>query len=71
MKLTPIAANQIEVELSSGVTVFFSYKTPAHVPGKGYLRTDQHYSRTTTRHINQWIGGDSTVVTQSYIEALV
>lgn len=28
MKLTPVAANQTEVELSSGVTVFFSYKTP-------------------------------------------
>lgn len=57
MKLNPVGPNQTEVELASGVTVFFSYKTPvaAHIPGRGYVRTDKHYSQTTTRHINQWL----------------
>lgn len=55
MKLNPIAANQNEVERADGVTVFYSYKTPvaAFVPGKGALCTKQHYSRTTSKHINQ------------------
>ena len=46
MKLTPIAANQTEVELADGTTVFFSYKTPvaAHVPGEGYYKTDKIWS---------------------------
>ena len=56
MKLNPVGANQTEVEIG-GVTVFFSYKTPvaAHIAGKGYIRTEKHYSTTTIRHINQWL----------------
>ncbi len=75
MKLNPIAANQTEVELSSGVMVFFSYKTPvaAHIPGRGYVRTGKTFSQTTSRHINQWLAGAGlvTVVPQSEIEGLV
>ena len=54
------------------VEVLFSYSTPvaAFVPGRGYLRTAQHYSVTTSRHINQWICGESTTVPQAEIDAL-
>jgi len=40
--------------------VLFSYETPvaAFVPGRGYLRTDRHFSVTTSRHINKFIGED-------------
>lgn len=57
MKLTPIAANQTEVELADGTTVFFSYKTPvaAHVPGEGYCKTERSWSRTTSKHIGQFL----------------
>lgn len=57
MKLTPIAANQTQLEMSTGVIVFFSYKTPvaAFIPGTGYLRTNHKWSRTTSKHINQWL----------------
>ena len=57
MKLTPIAANQTELEIGKGVVVFFSYKTPvaAFVPGMGYFRTNHKWSRTTSKHINQWL----------------
>jgi hypothetical protein len=53
MKLNPVGSNQTEVELSNGITVLFSYKTPvaAFVPGKGALCTKQYYSRTTSKHI--------------------
>lgn len=57
MNLTPIKANMTEVHLNDKVTVLFSYKTPvaAWISGEGYLRTDKKWSRTTTRHINQWL----------------
>ena len=76
MKLKPIAANQNEVELSSGVTVFFSYKTPvaAHVPGEGYFKTDCRWSRTTSKHIGQFIarngGSKATERPQSWFDSL-
>jgi hypothetical protein len=77
MNLKPIAANQNEVELENGTTVFFSYRTPvaAHVPGKGYFKTDKKWSVTTSRHINQFIGrnggsGAVTVKPQAFFDAL-
>ena len=57
MKLNPVAANQNEVELPNGTTVFFSYKTPVacHIPGEGYFKTSKSWSRTTSKHIGQFI----------------
>ncbi len=77
MNLKPIAANQTEVELADGTTVFFSYKTPvaAHIPGYGYVKTDKKWSVTTSRHINAFIarnGGSGAVTTrsQNYFDTL-
>lgn len=77
MKLNPIAANQNELELPSGVTVFFSYKTPvaAHIPGEGYVKTDKRWSVTTSKHIGQFIarnGGSGSVAVrpQSFFDGL-
>ena len=66
MKLNSVAANQTEVELGNGTTVFFSYKTPvaAHIPGEGYVKTDKRWSVTTSKHIGQFIarnGGSGAV----------
>ena len=57
MKLTPIAANQNEVELTNGTQIFFSYRTPvaAYLPSEGYVRTSKFWSVTTSRHINKWL----------------
>ena len=57
MKLTPIAANQTEVSINDGSTIFFSYRTPvaAYLPEKGYVRTNKFWSVTTSRHINKWL----------------
>jgi len=77
MKLNSVAANQTEVELADGTTVFFSYKTPvaAHIPGKGYAKTDKSWSRTTSKHIGQFISrnggsGAVTVKPQAWFDNL-
>ena len=80
MNLNPIAANQNEVELADGTTVFFSYKTPvaAHIPGKGYVKTDKYWSRTTSKHIGQFLSRNGfsgnmdklTVKPQSFFDSL-
>ena len=59
MNLTPIAANQTEVE-TKNARVFFSYRTPvaAYIFGEGFVKTYTWYSKTTTRHLNQWSGRD-------------
>lgn len=59
MELTPLGPNKTELELPSGVRILFSYRTPvaAWIPGRGFVRTDQHWSVTTSKHINQWLGG--------------
>ena len=75
MKLTPIAANQNEVEFTNGTQVFFSYKTPvaAYCPSRGYIRTAQFWSSTTSRHINKWLKGitEVTEVPQEMLTELV
>ena len=57
MQLTPIAANQTQLNLNDGTEVFFSYETPvaAKLPNYDYIRTATKWSQTTTKHINQWL----------------
>ena len=76
MKLIPIAANQNEVEIGD-VTVLFSYKTPVacHVAGEGFSKTDKYWSRTTSKHIGQFIArnggsGAVSVKPQSYFDTI-
>ena len=58
MKLTPIAANRNIVTFNDGTEVFFSYETPVagYSNELGWIRTDEWYSSTTTRHINKYLG---------------
>ena len=74
MKLKPVASNMTELTFNNGVTILFSYKTPvAGYDNDGSFRTDEHYSSTTTRHINKYLGGKGIgrKVTQNYINSLV
>ena len=73
MKLTPIRANMTELELSNGVRVLFSYQTPVAIQNdSGYMRTSKSWSKTTSRHINQWIGGqDAKQMPQEFFDGLV
>tara|TARA_R100001082_G_scaffold2542_1_gene2265 strand:+ start:812 stop:1051 length:240 start_codon:yes stop_codon:yes gene_type:complete len=74
MQLSPIAANQTQLSFTNGAQVFFSYKTPvaAYCPLKGYIRTEQFWSSTTSRHINKWLKGitEVTEVSQQYLYEL-
>ena len=75
MKLTPIAANRNVISYNNGSEVFFSYSTPVagYCPDKGYLRTEDWYSQTTTKHINKYLDGitNYTTVSQQTINNLV
>ena len=74
MQLTPIAANQTQLNLNDGTEVFFSYRTPvaAKLPNYDYIRTATKWSTTTTRHINKWLEGVSAeTVDQSILDNLV
>lgn len=52
------------VNLSDGRQVCLSYGVivAAFIPGKGYLRTNERYSVTTTRHMNTFAGKDAPEV---------
>ena len=74
MQLTPIAANQTQLNLNDGTQVFFSYDTPvaAQLPDYEYVRTATKWSVTTSRHINKWLEGViATEVSQEILDNLV
>ena len=77
MILRQLGSNQTELSLNNGNSIFFSYETP--VAGfdsdDGFFKTETYYSKTTSRHINQYFkhvdADDVNVVTDQYIVALV
>jgi len=73
IRIEKINANATVVH-TSGASVLVSYSTPvaAYVLGRGYIRTDQFHSVTTSRHINKWLAGaDAETVPQSELDALM
>ena len=61
MKLIPIKANMTELQVND-MLILFSYQTPVAVifpQGHAYT-TEKKWSRTTTRHINQWLVSQPT-----------
>jgi len=57
LKLKPIASNMTELTVGD-TTILFSYQTPvAGWDSLGAFRTSTHYSKTTSRHINKYLGG--------------
>ncbi len=75
MNLNPIRANMTELEIKPGVKILFSYKTPVAFHDMNtatVYRTSKKWSVTTTRHINQWLGGKGdTEMPQDYFDALL
>jgi len=79
MKIEPAGSNMTELEAADGTTVLFSYQTPVagFIPGVGFIKTEEFFSRTTSKHITKWINKngspESTVteVSQEMIEELV
>ena len=73
MKLRQIKSNVTELTLDN-ITIMFSYETPvAGYDEHGAFRTDTKYSVTTSRQINQYLGGKDIgrTVPQDYINQLV
>jgi hypothetical protein len=77
MELTPIKANCTELNLSNYI-VLFSYKTPVAYFDKKigeYYKTSTKWSRTTSKHITQWLAGkyanEPKEVPQDVLDSLV
>jgi hypothetical protein len=65
MELKPIKANMTELTLNTGVKILFSYQTPvaAYSASSGWFtKTSKFWSKTTSRHINQWLNGNEAVL---------
>ena len=61
-----------EVE-TKDARILFSYRTPvaAYIFGEGFVKTDQFWSVTTSRHINKWGARDAKEIPQSILNSLV
>lgn len=77
MKLKQIGSNQTEIAINGVGTFLFSYQTcVAGTTPNGVYYTSQYYSRTTTKHIKQWLSNIIGVtkpqaVDQSVLDNLV
>tara|TARA_R100000458_G_C8017174_1_gene78567 strand:+ start:235 stop:483 length:249 start_codon:yes stop_codon:yes gene_type:complete len=74
MKLTSFAPNRTLITFADGTEVFFSYSTPVagYKPNIGYVKTNQWYSSTTTRHINKYLDDNFALnVEQNTINNLI
>jgi len=56
MILRQLGSNQTELSFNNGNSIFFSYETPVagHTLDLGHFKTSTYYSRTTSKHINQY-----------------
>ena len=72
-KVKSIGSNQTEIHYGDNVFLF-SYETlvAAYLVGSGWLRTEKKWSKTTSKHINQWIpnGVDARTIPQEDLESL-
>ena len=73
MNINKIAANMTELCVKNGNRILFSYNTPvaAFLPGRGYIRTEEYYSATTSRHISKWTGPGAVEVPEAEIDTLL
>jgi len=59
-KIKQLGANRQEIHLSDGKTILLvSYETvvAARLSNYDYVRTSTNHSRTTQKHITQWLEG--------------
>lgn len=79
MKIKSIGSNKTELELDN-LLILISYETPVaaiRYNGKGALKTEEFFSITTSKHINQWLldhGHDPKIVptiNQAYFDQLL
>ena len=77
MNLKPIKTNMTELEFEN-MSILFSYKTPVAALIKEneiwhQYKTDKFWSKTTSRHINQWnpMGGAFGLKPQEFFDKLI
>lgn len=74
MQLKQIGSNMSELVLEDNLAVLFSYETPvAGWDQDGAFKTEQFYSKTTSKHINKYFFSgqiDPRLVSQDYINQL-
>ena len=77
MRIMPIAKNQTVLVLNDA-EILFSYETPVAAfffDERKTIRTSEKFSRTTSKHINQWARiancASCREVNQDYLNALV
>lgn len=74
MKLVNLGANITELVVGNR-SILISYETPValHIEGVGYIVTEKKWSRTTSKHINQFLGGSKPykVEPQDYFDSLL
>ena len=73
MKLERLGTSKSLLTLSSGSEIFYSYNTPVACKVSGeFYKTNEYYSRTTSKHITQYLNGrEAEAVPQSMINQLV
>ena len=78
MKLHSFATNRTLLSFEDGSEVFFSYETPVagYSDKLGFVKTNQWYSSTTTRHINKYLNKSTrpdliSTVDQSTIDNMI
>ena len=78
LRLKQIGSNKTELtyrtEAGEDITILISYETPvAGYDEHGAFRTDEKFSGTTSKHINQYLGGADVgrVISQASIEGMV
>ena len=74
MILRQVGSNQTELSFNNGTTLFFSYETPVagFTPSLGHFKTETYYSRTTSKHITQYLNGRyAHPVEQSFIQQIL
>lgn len=74
MNLTPLRANMTEIDTPK-YRVLFSYRTPVayyDYSDHKYVKTEKYWSRTTSKHINQWLDGNKAeLITQEELDNLL
>ena len=74
MKLKSLGANKTLLSFPNGSQIFISYETPvaARLQSGSYVRTSYNHSRTTQKHITQWLGKiEAQNVEQSFLDNLM
>lgn len=75
MQIKKLGSNITVLRLANDSEVLFSYKTPVafwSASELAFYRTSKAWSRTTSKHINQWLEGrKATLKDQSFFDGLV